>query len=188
MHGDTYLIPGAPTDAVLMEKAAAGDARAFRQLVDRHLPRAHAVAYRMLGSAAEAEDAVQEAFCRIWTHAASFQPERAAFFTWAYRIVANACLDAARRRSPASEAVEDVAETVPDPAPGTELAAIAAQQGRRVRQAVQALPPNQRLAVVLCYFEGMTNPEAALAMDLNLKALEGLLVRARTGLRERLGD
>ncbi|HUO45005.1 MAG TPA: RNA polymerase sigma factor [Steroidobacteraceae bacterium] len=172
----------ASSDAALMERVAGGDAQAFRMLVERYLPRAHAVARRMLGSAAEAEDAVQEAFCRIWTHAAAFRAERAAFFTWAYRIIANACLDAMRRRTPAAEPVDDMAENLADPAPDAQ----SRHESLQVRQAVQALPPRQRLAVVLCYFEGMTNPEAAAAMDMNVKALEGLLVRARRSLRNRL--
>lgn len=64
--------------------------------------------------------------------------------------------------------------------------AIEHQEASRVREAVQALPAQQRLAVTLCYFEEFTNPEAAEYMGLHLKALEGLLVRARRRLRQTL--
>ena len=80
-----------------MTRVADGDAAAFRLLVERHLPRGHAIARRVLQTEADAEDALQEAFTKVWVHAPRWRPGRAAFSTWLYRIVVNACLDAARR-------------------------------------------------------------------------------------------
>lgn len=166
-----------------MSRVAEGDAAAFRMLVERHLPRGHAIARRMLWSEIDAEDVLQEAFTKVWVNAARWRPERAAFSTWLYRIVVNTCLDAARRRRPeiGAEAIE---ETLVDTAPQGEARFGAEQNARRVRAAVQRLPARQRMAVTLCYFEEFTNPEAAAAMGIHVKALEGLLVRARRSLRQ----
>ncbi len=172
-------------DQALMSSAAQGDDDAFRTLVQRHLPRAYAIASRMLDTRADAEDAVQESFTKLWINAPRWEPGRAAFATWMYRIVANTCLDAARRKRPET-GIETGLDTLPDGAPHAEGQTMKDQAARHVREAVQALPAQQRLAVTLCYFEEFTNPEAAQIMGLQLKALEGLLVRARRRLRQTL--
>ncbi len=79
-----------------------------------------------------------------------------------------------------------IEEVIADGENGQDERLMEHQEGLRVRAAVQALPERQRLAVLLCYFEDMTNPEAAAVMGLHVKALEGLLVRARKTLREHL--
>ncbi len=173
------------SDTALMERSARGDSRAFRLLLNRHLPRARAIAWRTLVSREDAEEALQDAFGKIWMHAARYDPAKAAFTTWFYRIVVNACMDRARRTPPRHAVLED---TVADGAISAELQLIGDERGTRVRVAVQALPPRQRIAIVLCYFEGMTNPEAAAAMQMHVKALEGLLVRARKTLRSQLEE
>lgn len=175
------------SDESLMGRIAAGDAAALRQLVERHLPRAHAIARRVLASEADSQDAVQEAFTKVWVNAASWRPQRAAFTTWLYRVVVNSCLDMARRKSPAAES-DAVLADLPDGRETVEMRLETDEQAARVRAAVQALPERQRMAVTLCYFEAFTNPEAAQIMDMNLKALEGLLVRARRQLRQVLID
>lgn len=168
-----------------MSSAAQGDQEAFRTLIQRHLPRAYAIAGRMLDTRADVEDAVQESFTKLWINAPRWKPGRAAFATWMYRIIANTCLDAARRRRPETGA-ETAMEALPDGSPNAEGQTIQDRQAKHVREAVQALPAQQRLAVTLCYFEEFTNPEAAEFMGLRLKALEGLLVRARKSLRQSL--
>ena len=164
-----------------MARVADGDAAALHILVERHLPRAHAIAQRVLVAEADAQDAVQEAFAKLWVNASSWRAGRAAFTTWLYRIVVNTCLDAARRRRPEVDSEAIITGTA-DPAPSAE----AQLEAERVRTAVHRLPAQQRTAVTLCYFEGFTNPEAAAIMNLHLKALEGLLVRARKTLRSAL--
>jgi RNA polymerase sigma-70 factor (ECF subfamily) len=174
-----------PSDEALMLRMAQGDARALRPLVDRHLPRALAVATRVLGNRSEAEDAVQEAFTGLWTQAARWQAGRAAVSTWLYRVVVNACTDLLRRRREhvGSEALQDLPDAA-QPTPDQELAE--SRAATRVRAAVMSLPLEQRTAVALCYFEGFSNTQAAEIMGLRLKALEGLLVRARRRLRDQL--
>ncbi|OQX19316.1 MAG: hypothetical protein BWK76_04805 [Desulfobulbaceae bacterium A2] len=180
MHGDL-------SDTVLMQHVAAGHQGAFRTLVLRHLARAHGIARRVLASSEDSEEVVQDAFCKVWAHAAGFDPERAAFTTWLYRIVTNLCLDRTRRKTPPHAAIEDVRHFVPTGDQGQDTSWSINQENERIRNALHKLPDRQRMAVVLCYFEELTNPEAARAMGIHQKALEGLLVRARKSLRQLLG-
>ena len=171
-------------DIRLMERIAVGNQRAFADLVHRHLPKAHAIARRMLYSPQDAEEAVQDAFGKVWVNAAGFDSSKAAFGTWFYRILANTCIDVSRRRPAASVNLESLMDTLSDNAPMPDEIVSSKMESQRIRQAVQLLPEKQRMAVILCYFEDLTNPQAAEAMGLHIKALEGLLVRARKALRQ----
>jgi RNA polymerase sigma-70 factor (ECF subfamily) len=133
---------------------------------------------------ADAEEAVQDAFDKVWVNAARYNPAKAAVGTWFYRILTNTCLNMARKRPPEFVTLDVIEEVVADEEKGQDERLMAHREGLRVRMAVQSLSERQRLAVVLCYFEDMTNPEAAQVMGLHVKALEGLLVRARKLLRE----
>lgn len=174
---------GAPTDAVLVQRVAAGEALAFRLLAVRHIDRAHAVAMRVLHNREDAEEAVQDTLGKVWRNAALYDESRAAFSTWFYRIVANAALDRLRRRSPPTEDIEAFGDRLPDGGENGEERWARGAEAQRIRAAVAALPPRQRLAVALCYFDDFTQPEAARIMNIHLKAFEGLLSRARAGLK-----
>ena len=172
-----------PDDRALMALVAAGDAAAFRQVVARHIEMVHAVAWRLLGDAAEAEDVVQDAFAKVWTHAPGWTPAGGGLGGWLRRIANNLCLDRLRRRRPLSAApVPDR----PDDAPGADEAYDEARRSAAVAAAIQALPERQRAAIVLTYHEGLSNAEAAMTLGLGVKALESLLVRARQGLTSAL--
>lgn len=170
-------------DEALMARVAEGDRQAFAQLVNAHLPEAWRIARRVLGNVADAEDAAQEAFARVWTQAASWRPERAGFATWFRRILVNQCLDQLRRQGRLGEEALDVADEPDDPAGEPQAQLLRADASARLQRSVERLPARQRLAVVLCYFEEHSNPQAAALMGIHLKALEGLLVRARAQLR-----
>lgn len=178
---------GAEDDARLVRRVfEARDAAAFRLLVDRHADRALSLAERVLLDRAEAEDAVQDAFTRLWRHAGRFDPARARFSTWFHRVVVNACLDRRRRWRdwlPLERAPERI-----DPAPDGAGLMEAGQRAETVRQALARLPLRQRLAVVLTFHEELSNREAAEAMGVGIKALESLLVRARRRLRRELAE
>src|SRR5690606_18087537 len=89
---------GSDPDLALLGRIAAGDGPACAVLVDRHLGRVVALAWRMLGSRADAEDVAQEVFLRAWQRAASWRPEGGArFSTWLHRVAVNLCLDRLRR-------------------------------------------------------------------------------------------
>ena len=171
------------SDDALMRRVGAGDAGAFQQLVEVHAKRPHRIAWRMLGDASEAEDVAQEALLRLWKDAPDWNAQGAGVGAWLARVATNLCLDRLRRRVRLSD--EDVPDRA-DPAPLADEAICAGQQQARVRAALDALPERQRAAVVLTYYEDLPNAEAAAALDMNVKAFESLLLRARRALKERL--
>jgi len=175
----------ADPDAAWLERAAAGDERAFATLVDRHLERLHALAWRALGSAQDAEDVAQEALLRAWRQLPSWQPGQARFSTWLQRVVLNLVNDRLRARRE-QVPIEDA--ELASAAPGPERLATQAQRAQRVHAALQALPERQRDALLLCHYEGLGNIEAAAALEVSVEALESLLGRARRSLRASLTD
>ncbi|WP_114393182.1 RNA polymerase sigma factor [Oleisolibacter albus] len=175
-----------PGDDQLLARIAEGDRAAFARLARRHTPKALSVAQRILGSAAEADEVVQEAWIRVWTRAGTWRPDGTArFSTWLHRIVVNLCLD--RRRRPAFAGMEE-APDLPDPSPDAPALLDQAQQARLVGEALRDLPDRQRAALSLCYYEDLSAAEAGRVLGLSVSAVESLLARARRALRARLGD
>lgn len=170
-------------DAGLVALTGQGDAEAASRLVARHLPRMTALARRMLGDSAEAEDVAQDVFMKVWTQAKRWQPGAAKFETWLHRVAINACYDRLRKRRgvPLDEADERV-----DPAPDPEQTLAQAQTARQVDAALQTLPERQRAAIALCHYQGLSNIEAAASLDISVEALESLLSRGRRALKEKL--
>ena len=175
----------ADPDDELVRRAGQGDTAAVQALVAKKLRRVLALAERMLGDAAEAEDVAQEAFFRVWRHAPRWRPGAARFDTWLHRVTLNLCYDRLRRRRERPTA--DPPET-PDPGPGPDRGLHAADVGRRVNAALQGLPTRQREAIVLCHYQELGNIEAAELMGVSVEALESLLSRGRRGLRLALAD
>lgn len=170
------------SDEALMLKIARGDERAFRLLAPRYASRAVGLARRISGSAADAEEIVQEAFLRVWIHAPRWRPT-AAFRTWFYRIVFNLALNR-KRRTPFSPLA--AAGDPPDPALGAAERMETAERSVMVDSAIASLPPRQRAAIVLTYNDELSNAEAAIVLGTSVSAFETLLVRAKRSLRERL--
>jgi RNA polymerase sigma-70 factor (ECF subfamily) len=170
-------------DAALMRCVASGDAQALAAIAERYTPMLFAIAWRMLADAAEAEDVVQETITRAWVNAASWTPVGGGLGAWLRRIATNQCLDRKRRRAFVSD------EQVPERADESPAADALIDEDRRrqaVAAAMRALPDRQRAAIVLTYYEGVSNVEAAAALGLGVKAIESLLVRARQGLSRNL--
>ena len=176
---------GADPDDELVRRAGEGDAAAVQALVARKLRRVLALAERMLGDAAEAEDVAQETFFKVWRHAARWRTGAARFDTWLHRVTLNLCYDRLRRRRERPTATPP--ET-PDPGPAPDRGLLAADTGRRVRLALMALPPRQREAIVLCHYQELGNIEAAGVMGVSVEALESLLGRGRRALKAALAD
>lgn len=177
------------SDDDLMRRAGGGDREAFARLVNRHLPRAVALATRVAGSRSDAEEIVQEALLRTWLKAPVWQDESAPggarFTTWFTRVLVNLCIDR-RRRAPLAplEAAGEVTSAEPS---GFDTVDRHETQGR-VLAALATLPERQRAALTLCHWDGMTNIEAAEVLGVSVGALESLLVRARRTLRTALAD
>ena len=172
------------SDEALMARVAKGDQGAFRLLARKHLPAMVGLARRVLGNAAEAGDAAQEAMLRVWTHAPKWQP-LAAFKTWLTRVVVNLCLDRKRKR-PLLDL--DAAGDIADPAPGASEQAESAERDRMLAVAIERLPDRQRTAVLLTYSEGLSNAEVAATLGTSVSAVETLLIRGKQNLRRALGE
>ncbi len=173
----------ADPDAPLVARIARGDQRAAAVLVDRHLPRMTALARRMLGDPAEAEDVAQEVFLRVWRNAAKWRPGEAKFETWMHRVAMNLCYDRLRRRR---EIATDAPPERHDETPSAFAQAHGRDVAKRVEAAVAALPPRQRAAISLCHYQEMSNIQAAEVLETSVEAVESLLGRARRSLRAAL--
>lgn len=173
------------TDEVLMGLVSGGDRRAFAALAQRHASLFFSAAFRMCGQKEEAEDVVQEAFLKLWERPGVFDPSRGTkFSTWFYRVVMNLAIDRGRRRRP--HAAAETLETLPDGRTSADARLIEQEQEVAIERAIQALPERQRAALNLCFYEGMSNKEAADILGVGVKALESLLMRAKAALREDL--
>src|SRR5882724_11885194 len=136
----------------------------------------------LMARIADGQDVVQEAWLRVWTTAARWRPT-AAFKTWLYRVLVNLCLDRRRRRvHTALDAIPEPADDSPDATASIE----ATETARLVAAAIAELPERQRAALVLSYYEGLSNAECATVLDATVAGVEALLVRARRALRARL--
>jgi len=182
------LEPGPPArDARDLRQAVRGDQHAAARLFDRYAPSVKAIAWRMLGTHEDAEDVVQDVFMKFWKALANLDRDAVPVRPWLLRVTANLSIDRTRKRR---EALSDDG-SVPDMSDQrvTPEAALAnAQLAGAVDRAIANLPARQRLAVILTAREQLSQKEAADAMDLNVKALESLLSRARAKLRVALAE
>src|SRR5262245_34550293 len=135
---------GSESDESTMGLVAQGDQRAFRILMGRHMTLAIRVAQRVVGNATEADDIGQDAFLRVWSRAASFDPRVARFTTWLYRVVVNLALD--RVRTPAPGPIEEASEVRSnEPEPVTRM--IEDEERRMIDAGMAMLPERQRVAI-----------------------------------------
>ena len=167
------------SDQDLLGRAAQGDRAAFDVLAGRYLLRLRRAASRVLDDPAAAEDVAQDALLRAWTRAASYRPEQAAVGTWLHRIAVNAAIDRVRAARPSTNLAEDL----PDMAVAADLVLAGRQRDRLLADAIAALPAQQRTAVALTYGEGRSGQQAAQALSVSVRALEGLLRRSRKAMR-----
>ena len=173
------------SDAALTGRIAEGDARALAQAIDAHFPSVFAVACRMVGTDADAEDIAQDVFMVLWRKPPDLSDGRAALGTWLYRVASNRSIDWLRRKRP--QPLDDALE-LPSGEAGPEASAAGAQVTRSIDGALARLPDRQRLALALTYYQGLSNIEAASIMDVSVDALESLLSRARRRIKEELKD
>ena len=168
-------------DRALLTAHVAGDKHAFDQLIRQHRQRMWAVAVRTLGDPEEAADAVQDACLSAYRAAASFRGD-SRVTTWLHRIVVNACLDRARRRA--------VRPTVPLPdQPMADRRDLLAEReiALGVQDALQALPEDQRFAIVLVDLEGFSVDDAAAVLGVPAGTVKSRCFRGRARLAVSLG-
>lgn len=173
--------PAPIPDEELAHRAAAGDHGAFDILVRRHTAKMYRVALRITGSAAEAEDVVQEAWLSAWRSIAGFRYE-SSVSTWLYRVTANGALGLVRRRKPTVPLDEGDAGVVPGP----EGQVVSAERVDAVLRAIADLEVSQRVPLVLREFEGLSYEEVAEVLEVSVPALRARLHRARVALLAKL--
>jgi len=183
-----------PSSEDLMVKTARGDESAFETLVLRHQTSVLNFIYRFIGDRMQAKDLSQEVFLRVWQAAKSYEVE-AKFTTWLYRITANLCLNelkSARRRrwlrffQLGEENRGAVEEKLADDSPSAEDLLLAKERSRQIADALQRLPENQRMAIILKRYDDLSYEEIARIIGCSVSAVESLLVRVKRTLQEKL--
>lgn len=174
-------------DARRADRIRAGDAAALGELYDRHAAAALGVAMRIVGGRDEAEDVVHDAFVAVWRKIDRFDAQRGSLRAWLLTVVRNRAIDRVRARRTAVD-VDDADErsllrTGPNP---TWDAALDRAAANDLRQAMDALPDEQRRAIELAYFEGYTYREVAEITGVPPGTANGRLRLALAKLREAL--
>ena len=175
-----------PSDADLVGRAAAGDASAFRDLVVRHQVRVYQTVYRMLRDRTDADDVTQETFVRVYRNLDRFDRQRE-FGPWLQTIARNAALNciASRKRRKAQSIDEIQEKGAPPPVTRDENpleAAARRQVVERVRTALDRLPEEQRLVLILREFDGLQYEEIATTLGIPIGTVMSRLSRARLAL------
>ncbi len=177
----------ADLDYALLRRMAKEDEAALAELMRRHQTRLYNLALRLLRDPLEAEDALQEVFFKAYRHAGRFQPV-ATVAAWLNRITANHCLNRLRGRQPLDSLDEGSASGPADPGPSPMEALEEADLTRRLEILLDRLPENQRRALVLKQFGGLSYAEIGEELGLSPQAVDGLIKRARQTLRKALAD
>lgn len=184
--------PNDPADLDLVARMARGDEAALGTLYDRYGKLAWSLAMRVLGDAREAEEAVSDAFLQAWRQAASFDPDRAQVASWLVMITRSRALDHRRawrrrevraERAAADTGEDGFASPVSRPAPDPDQHAEVEEVRTAVRAALNGLPPEQKRAVELAYFAGLSHSEIAAELDEPLGTVKSRIRAAMEKLR-----
>jgi len=166
-------VPDPPSDAALLGRIAEGDLESFQSFYGRHAGRVLAYARQLGRNRDVAEDVVQEVFVAVWRRAASYRPDRGDIAGWLYTITRNKIVDLWRRAGDPVELAEiDERRLAETGEPG--------DLRLSVRQALTRVAPDQRRAIEMAYFGGLTYEETARRLDLPLGTLKS---RIRSGLK-----
>jgi RNA polymerase sigma-70 factor (ECF subfamily) len=169
-------------DVDLVALIADGNEKAFKTLLNRHQYSIYRFAVRFLGDASEAEDITQETFVRFLHAAGRYRPE-AALRSYLLSIARNLCIDHIRKKSP--ELMDNLPEKANTKTPLDDMER--AEFMEHLIKSVQALPVNQRTAILLRHDHDLRYDEIAETMNLSVSAVESLLFRARRTLRKTFG-
>jgi RNA polymerase sigma-70 factor (ECF subfamily) len=171
-----------PADGEVVATVLGGNPDAFTLLVERYDRAVYHLAYRTLQNVEEARDATQEAFFKAYRSLRTFKPG-SKFSTWIFAIAYHACCDRLSRRKRYSS--EELPERA-DPSPGPEHQAIALDEARRLRAAIDALPEKYRTVITLYHLQGKQYDEIAQVLGLPMGTVKTHLFRAKEQLRKLL--
>lgn len=184
----TALTHNQTTLTRFIERAAAGDTAAFEQIMIHSQQRVMAMTWRMLGNEADARDASQEVFLRVYKYLRSFRRDED-FFAWLYRITMNVCRDAQNKRRHTdrlvslSDHTEQEAFTVAADQADAEQTAMQAQQRELITRAMATLPYKERASIVLRDVEGLSTEEVARIMKSSATTVRSQISSARKKIR-----
>ncbi len=178
--------PAALDDQALLARIAAGDSRALDTLYNRYARVVYGVALRILGEAELAEDVVQETFWRVWRRAGTFQSGRGKVAAWIFGIAHNLSVDELRRQRSRPRSVYDTDETPvlrdrEDSRMDVVADALENERGRLIGAALQNISADQREAIELAYFGGLSQSEIAQRLQSPIGTIK---TRIRLGLRK----
>jgi len=174
------------TDSELLLAFQHGDENAFDALFGRYRTRVINIAWRILGDEDTAQDVAQKVFIKVYTAPKACRLD-SAFSTWLYSVTTNACLDEIRRRKRSrSVPSQELTERIVDPAVSPQARAESEELAREVKAALASLPENQRIAIVLQRYEGLSYQQIADVMKTSAGAVDSLLFRAKHTLKTRL--
>ena len=178
-------------DELLLRRAQKGDPEAFEQLMEPLEQLVWRVCWHYTGNREASEDCGQEAMVKIWRSLDQYRGD-CALESWVYRIAANCCMDWLRKqkrdRSVSMEPMKEQGFDPADPSPGTEDQVIAADEHRRLREAIAQLPEDQREALVLTQLERVSYEEVAVRLGVSEGTVKSRVNRAKARLREILSE
>ena len=172
--------------AEILESCRLGNRDAFRVLYEAYKDRVYSLTLHFFhGDQAAAQDMTQQVFLKLMGGIARFEG-RSGFSTWLYRLVANACLDNARRTRSRPQAAEGVTLDRLSTAPSQQADLERAQTTESIQAAVAALPPKLRMPILLRYFEGLSYEEIAASLDCSMGTVASRLSRGHKMLAQKL--
>ncbi len=177
---------GSPDDELLIARLARGDESALAELYDRYGAPAYRLALRILRDASLAEDAVQDAFLGAWRTAAAFDPRRGSASTWLLTLVHRRAVDVVRREQRRrTEPIDDAPIASGDE---TDEAVVVLDERRRVQAALEVLTPNEREAIELAYYGGLSQSEVAERLGVPLGTVKSRMFAGLARLRDALAE
>ena len=167
----------------LLARVALRDRKAFTDLYRRTSAKLFGVCLRILNERTEAEEALQEAYVKVWRNADRFVRERASPITWMAAIARNQAIDSIRTRKPAAAPVEEILD-LGDGRPSPEALTLAADDGRALRSCLEELQDKQRAAIREVYFGGLTYDELARRTETPLGTVKSWIRRGLARLKD----
>ena len=175
-------------DAKLLRAIARGDEEAIAALYDRYRLILFGLILRILHSQPEAEDVLQEVFLQVWRRASDFDEKRGRPFTWLVTLARSRAIDRLRSLGSRDRTATEAARAAPDNISDAADDAVKSEQGEIVRRALKELPEEQRRALMLAYFEGLTQSEIAARLNSPLGTVKTRMRSGMIRLREILGE
>jgi RNA polymerase sigma-70 factor (ECF subfamily) len=175
-------------DATLVHRLLQKDVSAFEQLYDRHSRAIYSLVLRILQQAGTAEEVVQDVFLQLWRNAAQYDVSRGPFVPWLFTLARNRALDTLRLKSERQRRREDQTEELPPIAsvPQYEQQLDVKRRAEKVRALMASLGPQQKRAIELAYFEGLSHSEIAAALKEPLGTVKSWIRNGLLRLKEEL--